>query len=130
MAAKKGQKEMERVMKRKQLVDELAERTGYYKCNLEKILDALDDVIVDNMSTATENEPSEIWLSLGFVFGGRYSQEHEVRDPRDGTTCITGSKFIPYARFSPAFRKKINKKNSKKIKKIEKARKSDGDKHG
>ena len=101
---------MERVMKRKQLVDELAARTEFYKHNIDKILDALDDIIVENMSTATKTEPSEIQLSLGFTFGGRYSPKREVRDPRNGNVVMTPAKFIPYAKFSPSFRKKINKK--------------------
>ena len=67
------------------------------------------------MSTATEDNPSEIRLSLGFVFGGRYSPEHEVRDPRTQEKIITPAKFIPYAKFRAAFRKKMNKK--KKISK-------------
>ena len=101
---------MERMMKRKELVDELATRTGFYKHNLNTILDALDDIIVENMSMATEDEPSEIRLSLGFTLGGRYSPSHEAKDPRDGSIIMTKAKYIPYARFSPAFRKKINKK--------------------
>lgn len=101
---------MERVMKRKELVEELAARTGFFKCNINLILDALDDVIVESMSAATKKEPSEVHLSLGFVFGGRYSPRREVRDPRTGEKVMTPAKFIPYAKFSPHFRKKINKK--------------------
>lgn len=101
---------MERVLKRKQLVDILSERTGFYKKNIDAILDALDDVIVENMSTATKTEPSEIHLSLGFIFGGKYSPRREVKDPRDGSTIMTPAKYIPYAKFRPSFRKKINKK--------------------
>lgn len=101
---------MERVLKRKQLIDELSTRTGFYKHNIDTILDALDDIIVENMSTATKTEPSEIHLSLGFVFGGRFSPKREAKDPRDGSTIITPAKYIPYARFKPSFRKKINKK--------------------
>lgn len=100
---------MERVMKRKQLVDELSERTGFYKQNIDAMLDALDDVIVENMSMATKTEPSEVHLSLGFVFGGRYSPKHEVRDPRNGNKVMTPAKFVPYARFKTSFRQKINK---------------------
>lgn len=103
-------------MQKEQLIDELASRTKFFKHNIKTMLDALDDIIVDNMSMATEDEPSEIRLSLGFVFGGRYSPEHEVRDPRDGTLVTTPAKYIPYAKFSPNFRKKINK-NTKKNKK-------------
>lgn len=101
---------MERVMKRQELVDELSTRTGFYKTNVNAMLDALDDIIVENMSMATKKEPSEIRLSLGFTFGGRYSPRREVRDPRTGEKVMTPAKFIPYAKFSPSFRKKINKK--------------------
>lgn len=101
---------MERVMKRQELVDELSARTGFYKTNVNAMLDALDDIIVENMSMATNKEPSEIRLSLGFTFGGRYSPKREVRDPRTGEKVMTPAKFIPYAKFSPSFRKKINKK--------------------
>lgn len=101
---------MERVLKRKQLVDELSERTGFYKNNIDAMLDALDDVIVENMSAATKTEPSEIHLSHGFVFGGRYSPKHEARDPRNGEKIMTPAKYIPYARFKTSFRKKINNK--------------------
>lgn len=101
---------MERVLKRKQLVDILSERTGFYKHNIDTMLDALDDIIVENMSTATKTEPSEIHLSLGFVFGGRFSPKREAKDPRDGSIIMTPAKYIPYARFKPSFRKKINKK--------------------
>ena len=101
---------MERVLKRKQLVDILSERTGFYKHNINTMLDALDDVIVENMSTATKTEPSEIQLSLGFVFGGRFVPKREAKDPRDGSIIMTPAKYIPYAKFKPSFRKKINKK--------------------
>ena len=101
---------MDRVMKRKELVDELAARTGFYKTNINSILDALDDVIVENMSMATKKEPSELYLSLGFVIGGRYAPKREVKDPRNGETVMTPAKYIPYARFKTSFRKKINKK--------------------
>lgn len=107
---------MERVLTKYELSRLLAKETGFYIHNMETVLTALDKIIVKNMSMATEDEPSEIRLSLGFVFGGRYSPEHEVRDPRDGTLVTTPAKYIPYAKFSPSFRKKINK-NTKKNKK-------------
>ena len=101
---------MERILKRKQLVDELSERTGFYKYNVEAMLDALDDIIVENMSTATKTDPSEVHLSHGFVFGGRFSPKRQVRDPRNGEMVMTPAKYIPYARFKTSFRQKINKK--------------------
>ena len=101
---------MERVIKKPELARLLAQKTGFYIKNMEQVLNALDDIIVENMGMATKKEPSEICLSLGFVFGGKYSPKREVRDPRTGEKVITPAKFIPYAKFTPSFRKKINKK--------------------
>ena len=101
---------MDRVMKRKELIEELATRTGFYKSNIKLMLEALDDVITENMSMATKKEPSELYLSLGFVIGGRYAPKREVKDPRNGETVMTPEKYIPYARFKQKKKKKINKK--------------------
>ena len=101
---------MNRVMKRKELVDELSVRTGFYKKNILEILDALDDVIVENMSMAKKTKPSEVYLSNGFVFGGKYSPRHEVRNPQTGEMVMTPAKYVPYAKFKSSFRKKINNK--------------------
>ena len=101
---------MNKILKKQDIINELADRTGFYKYNIDLMLDALDDLIVEHMSMATKTQPSELYLSLGFVIGGRYSPKHEARDPRTGETVMTPAKYIPYARFSPHFRKKINKK--------------------
>ena len=101
---------MDRVMKRKELIDEIAARTEFYKSHVSEMLDALEDIIIENMSMATKKEPSELYLSLGFVIGGRYAPKREVKDPRNGEIVMTPAKYIPYARFKTSFRKKINKK--------------------
>lgn len=101
---------MKRVLKREDLARLLAQKTGFYIKNMDEVLKALDDIIVQHMSTATKTEPSELYLSHGFVIGGRYSPKHEAKDPRNGQIVVTPAKYIPYARFKPSFRKKINKK--------------------
>ena len=107
---------MDRVMKKDQLVDELALRTGFFKKNIREMLDALDDIIVENMSMATKTERSEIQLSLGFAFGGRYTPRREAKDPRTGAVIMTKAKYIPYARFTQSFRDKINVRAKQKKK--------------
>lgn len=104
---------MDRVLKRPELARLLAQKTGFYIKNMDEVLKALDDIIVENMSAATKTEPSEIHLSHGFVFGGRYSPKREVKDPRNGETVMTPAKYIPYARFKTSFRQKINKKKKR-----------------
>lgn len=101
---------MEKILKQKELINELHERTGFYKKNLAEILDALDDIIVENMGTADKHGNSEIHLSHGFVFGGRYAPARPAKDPRTNADIVTPAKVIPYVKFKPSFRKKINKK--------------------
>lgn len=101
---------MERVLKRDDLARLLAKKTGFYISNTTAMLKALDEIIVENMSTATKTEPSEIYLSLGFIIGGRYVPKRKVKDPRNGKTVTSPAKYIPYAKFKTSFRNKINKK--------------------
>lgn len=100
---------MEKILKKKELVNELSARTGFYKMHLSEILDALDDIIVENMGLADKDGNSEIHLSHGFVFGGRFAPARPAKDPRTNTDIITPAKIIPYVKFKPSFRKKINK---------------------
>ena len=106
----RGKKVMNRVLKKEDLVDIICDRTEFYKIHIKTILDELDNIIVENMMAATESEPSEIRLSLGFTFGGRFVNARKARDPRNGNEIVSPAKIIPYAKFSQNFRKKINEK--------------------
>ena len=57
-----------RQMKQKDIINELKERTGFYKYNIEELFLALEDIIVENMNMATYDEPSEIILFTGWTF--------------------------------------------------------------
>lgn len=99
---------MERVLKREDIVNELAERTGFYKKNLYVILKELEEVILDNMSMATMDERSEVHLGHGIIVGGKMLPEREVFDPRNLNRVITPTKITPYSKFTTTVKKKIN----------------------
>lgn len=42
---------MERIMKKDEIVDELASRTNFFKKNIRDIVDALQDIIVEHFET-------------------------------------------------------------------------------
>ena len=46
---------MERIMKKPELVDELAARTGFYKKNIKEIVCALEDIVEEHFLTANYN---------------------------------------------------------------------------
>jgi nucleoid DNA-binding protein len=95
-------------MSRKDVVEELKQRTGFYKYNIEELLNALDDIIVENMNMATYDEPSEIILFNGWRIGAKRFPEREWREPRYGGTTITPEKIIPYCKLKQSFRQRIN----------------------
>lgn len=98
---------MNRIIKKQELVDELAKRTNFYKKNMREVVEALADIIEENFMTATFEEPSEIHLMPGIVIGGRRTPERESIDPRNRETIVTPEKVVPYAVFKPSFRKKL-----------------------
>jgi len=101
---------MERIMKKPEIVDELATRTGFYKCNMKNVVDALPDIILEQLQTATFEQDAEIHLIPGLVIGGRRVPEKEAKDPRTGEIILSPEKVIPYATFKPSLRLKLYKK--------------------
>ena len=50
---------MERIMKKQEIVDEIAARTKFYKCNIKDMVEALQDIIVEHFETAEIGANSE-----------------------------------------------------------------------
>ena len=40
---------MERIIKKNELIDALSDKTGFYKHNMKDVVDALADIILENM---------------------------------------------------------------------------------
>lgn len=103
-------------MKKQELIDELADRTGFFKKNMKDVVDALEDIVVENLQTATFEQNSEFHIAPGVVICGRRTPEHESLNPQDRSTIITPEKVVPYAVFKPSIRQKlyVRKKKGKK----------------
>ena len=98
-------------MTQSDVVDEIKEQTGFFKKDIQVVLDALDDIIIDHMRMATLDEPSEMRLFHGWKLGGKRLPERPYRDPRNGKTIITPEKVVPYCQFKVSIRQKINQEN-------------------
>lgn len=96
-------------MTQKDIIEELKTRTGFYKYNIEQLLDALDDIIIENMNMATYDEPSEIILFSGWRLGAKRVAERKSFDPRNRDEIITPEKLIPYCKLKQSFRQRLNK---------------------
>ena len=103
---------MERVMKKAELVDELSERTGFYKKNMREVVDALAEIIEESFQMAEFGADSELHLAPGVVLVGTRKPEGVSIDPRDRSEIITPEKVLPSAVFKQSIRQKLYKKSS------------------
>jgi nucleoid DNA-binding protein len=111
---------MEKIMKKPELIDELAERTGFYKKNMAEVVDALADIIEDQFKNATLKERSELHLAPGVVLVGTRKPAGEAKNPSNGETVISPEKVIPSAIFKQSIRQKLYKKSNYYKKKTKK----------
>ena len=103
---------MERIMKKPELTDELAARTGFYKKNMKEVVDALSDIVEEHFNTAEFGADSELHIAPGVVLCGERKPEGESIDPRDRSVIITPEKVVPYAIFKQSIRQKLYKKTN------------------
>lgn len=101
---------MERIMKKPELIDELAERTGFFKKNMREVVEALSDIIEEHFQTAELGADSELHLAPGVVLVGKRKPAGEAKDPRTGEMIISPEKVIPSATFKQSIRLKLYKK--------------------
>ena len=110
---------MERIMKKPELAEELAARTGFYKKNMKLVVDVLADIVVEHFQTAEFGADSEFHIAPGVILVGKRKPEGEAKDPRTGEMITSPEKVIPSAEFKQSIRQKlyvrpINKKKNKK----------------
>jgi nucleoid DNA-binding protein len=101
---------MERIMKKPELTDELAKRTGFYKKNAREFVEALSDIIIEHFETAEFDADSELHLAPGVVLVGKRKPSGEAKDPRNGEIIISPEKVVPSAVFKSSVRLKLYKK--------------------
>ena len=97
-------------MKKPELADELAARTGFYKKNTRELVEVLSDIIIEHFETAEFGADSELHLAPGLVLVGKRKPAGEAKDPRTGETIISPEKVIPSAVFKSSLRLKLYKK--------------------
>ena len=104
-------------MKKPELIDELSERTGFFKKNMKDVVEALSDIVEEHFQTAEFGADSELHLAPGVVLCGERKPEQEAFDPRNREIIITPEKVLPYAVFKQSIRKKLYVQSKKKNKK-------------
>lgn len=111
---------MERIMKKQELIDELAARTGFFKKNMKEVVEALANIIEEHFNTAEFDADSELHLAPGVVLCGKRKPKGKSIDPRDRSIITTPEKVIPYAVFKQSIRQKLYTKSNYYKKKTKK----------
>lgn len=101
---------MERIMKKPELTDEIAARTGFFKCNVKEMVEALADIVIEHFNTAEFGADSELHIAPGVVLVGTRKPAGEAKDPRTGEVIVSPEKVIPKAVFKQSVRLKLYKK--------------------
>lgn len=99
---------VDKIITQKDVIDKVKERTGFYKCDIKLVMDALDDIIIELMNTATYDEPAEIMLFKGWRLGAKRVPERPYHDPRNRAEIVTPEKLIPYCKLKQSFRQRLN----------------------
>lgn len=107
-------------MRKQELVNELAARTGFFKKNMREVVDALADIIEESFKTAEFGADSELHISPGVVLIGTRKPEGVSIDPRDRSEIVTPEKVIPSAVFKQSIRQKLYTKTKYYKKKVKK----------
>lgn len=113
---------MERIMKKQEIIDEIADRTKFFKVNVKSMVEALQDIIVEHFETAEIGANSEFYLAPGIVLVGVRKPAGEAKNPATGDTIVSPEKVVPKAVFKQSIRQKLYKKSKyykKKSKKKE-----------
>lgn len=101
---------MERIMKKPDLINEIASRTGFFKYNVKEMVEAYSDIIIEHFQTAELGADSELHLAHGVVLKGTRKPACEAKDPRTGEIILSPEKVIPSAVFKQSIRLKLYKK--------------------
>ena len=102
------------VITREQLVERLSEKSEYYKQDVRKVLQALDEVLLEYFNEATLDEEGAVQIAKGIKCGVKIVGARERVDPRTQKPIIVSETVKPFARFSTDYKNKIQKQYDEK----------------
>lgn len=91
------------------LVEQIANKTYISPEAVAVILGAVEDVVIDKISSASEDKDISVKLFDGFFIEGKYQKEKETENNLTGESIEIPEKINIRGRFTRAFKEKINK---------------------
>lgn len=98
------------IITRKQIIEDLSMRCGFYKKDIKILLNEIDDLIKEYYSMATLEDEIRIKLIEGLVLGCKIIEERERVNPQDRSPVICPEAPIPIAKYTQDFKDKLFEK--------------------
>lgn len=96
--------------KREDVITLVKAKSGYYKTDLRKVFDAMEESIIEILAHAKVDEPVEIKLFDGFVLQAQREPQRPATDPRTGEFITAREKIKPHVKLKKTFQWNIEKK--------------------
>ena len=108
MRTTQEKKELTNYLDQFEIIDIVSKKTDYYKYQVKKVIEALEETIYEKMQEATVEKPSECRLFFGFILGAKRIPERMKKMPPFNKEVYIPEHLNPYVTFKETFRKKVN----------------------
>ena len=99
---------------RENMIDLLAEKSGYWKKDVKKLLQCMDEVVFEQLCEATLDEEVQIQMVSGIKCGCKIVPSRDRVDPRTQKPIVVGETVKPFAKFSQDYRDKLQESYNNK----------------
>ena len=92
---------------REEMIKKLSEKSGYYQKDIRTLLQCLDEVVFEELSSVTDNEEISIQLVSGIKVKTAVVPERDRVDPRTQKPIVVKATVKPACKFSQDYRLKL-----------------------
>lgn len=96
--------------KQEDVITLVKDKSGYYKTDLRKVFDAMEQAIIEILSHAELDNPVEIKLFDGFVIQAKREPSRPATDPRTREQIMAREKIKPNVKIKKTFQWNVEKK--------------------
>ena len=92
---------------REEKIKKLSDKSGYYQKDIRFLLQCLDEVVFDELSSVTDDEEISIQLVSGIKVKTAVVPERDRVDPRNQNPIVVKATVKPACKFSQDYRFKL-----------------------
>ena len=92
---------------REEMIKKLSEQSGYYQKDIRVLLQCLDEIIFDELSSVTDGEEVSIQLVSGIKVKTAVVPQRDRVDPRTQKPIVCKPTVKPACKFSQDYRDKL-----------------------